>query len=173
MTDPSGATRLVAESHESCEAAIDYPEAALLLEWDDPNVRAENHRIRQGRTFDLRRRVPPSARTRLLQVNATWMPARRPSDGSLEWLRVSADGVDWSDEMATHGVDASLVKRLLGLSPLQQDQALEFMKGVTPAHPGVAGGDLRRYFVAIDKQSAKETKAATGEARLRIDANEW
>lgn len=76
--------------------------------------------------------------------------------------------------MAVAAIRKQILSDLDRLSPKQQHQAAEFVRGLaTQTSPGVAGRDLLRFGGTLDNESARQMLEAIDEGCERVDAADW
>lgn len=76
--------------------------------------------------------------------------------------------------MARAAIKQQILSDLDRLSPEQQQQAVEFVRGLArQSLPGVAGRALLRFAGTLDDESTREMLEAIDEGCERVDAGGW
>ena len=76
--------------------------------------------------------------------------------------------------MAPAAIKQQILSDLDRLSPEQQHQAAEFVRGLARnTLPGVPGGSLLRFARTLDDESARKMLEAIDEGCERVDAGGW
>ncbi|HET9768395.1 MAG TPA: hypothetical protein VFS60_16205 [Thermoanaerobaculia bacterium] len=76
--------------------------------------------------------------------------------------------------MAPAAIKQQILSDLDRLSPAQQHQAAEFVRGLArQTLPGVPGRALLRFAGALDDESARQMLEAIDEGCERVDAADW